>query len=572
MSRRRKEYRAVTAPVSAAAPIDLGALISRILVGCVAALIVARPLVAGDDPGRVRLTSSGTPLSFNFTVLLVLLAWAGWRVRYDCVRRTIDWVPLVLASLAVAAFVSSRLGDRYARPGLFIAWDWLTLGAGFLLVRRVGGNPAASRGLINILLATAVSIAGLGLWQALADPLGLPSFEVQPPNRTGDLAGDDEFHAELNNPPTVTGKTIGTFDRPATLFAFLLLSFPAALLIAVASWRTGRKGRFAIAVPLILLGGLIAAVIGISLAGVGPGRSAALGILADHPLLGAGPGNLSRESAKCIASPGGAWVGLLAAAGVVSGALLIAAVIAIARASRRPAVADDPQPAATRWELYFRRHRRTADRLRLADGVAAGRVARERKCSNSARRRSGGPCSGSPRSASSEALHSPAKLLSRGLLIGAAAVAALGLAFDSVALPTILFPVAVAVALALNLRPEVAPAGQRLDPAARGHRDRRRAGRGDRVPRHRGGAGLGDGVHRPRRPPGQPPLSGHAPPGRAFPGGPGKGQRPDQGSEHAAEHDRSPAPGRREFRPGQRGPPLGDRPLGTAVVEVSTHD
>ncbi|HKB02007.1 MAG TPA: hypothetical protein VKD90_07285, partial [Gemmataceae bacterium] len=121
----------------------LSLLLDRALVGALAALVVARPLAAGDDPGRLRLTSGTGAVSFNLCVFLVLFAAVLFRAAYGS-RRPVRWaiVPLLLAGVGVAAFWSSQLRDwssqlpdRYARPGLFVAWEWGAIAAVVVLTR-----------------------------------------------------------------------------------------------------------------------------------------------------------------------------------------------------------------------------------------------------------------------------------------------------------------------------------------------------------------------------------------------------------------------------------------------------
>src|SRR4029077_19407329 len=129
----------ITPPAKSPAPVAIPVLLDRALVGALAALVVARPLVAGDDPGRLRLTSGGGPLSFNLCVFLVLIGGIFWRVAFG--RGRADWwalvVPLLLAGVGAAALVSSRFEGRYARPGMFVAWEWAALAAAVYLTRRV---------------------------------------------------------------------------------------------------------------------------------------------------------------------------------------------------------------------------------------------------------------------------------------------------------------------------------------------------------------------------------------------------------------------------------------------------
>src|SRR5262245_14705804 len=121
--------------------IPLPDLLDRAVVGTFAALVVARPLVAGDDPGRLRLTSPGGPLSFNLCLFGVLVAALLWRAAYGRARPIrLSVVALLLANIAnvgVVAWLSSQMGDRYARPGVFVFWEGVAVAVGVLLMRWV---------------------------------------------------------------------------------------------------------------------------------------------------------------------------------------------------------------------------------------------------------------------------------------------------------------------------------------------------------------------------------------------------------------------------------------------------
>src|SRR5829696_2906109 len=72
-------------------PIPLPGLLNRALVGAFAALVAARALAPGDDPGRLRLTSGTGGVSFNLCVFLVLFGAILWRAVYGRGRPTY-WV------------------------------------------------------------------------------------------------------------------------------------------------------------------------------------------------------------------------------------------------------------------------------------------------------------------------------------------------------------------------------------------------------------------------------------------------------------------------------------------------
>src|SRR5438270_2635290 len=317
-------------------PVPLSAVMDRVLVGAFAALVVARPLVAGDDPARLRLTDSGGPVSFNLFLMLVLIGFAVWRVAAGR-GRPAGWavVPGLLAAVGVVAYGSSRLPDRYARPGLFVMWEWVGLAVAYYLARRLTASAADSRGVLNVLVASAVSVGGLGLYQAAADKLGLPPTDVVVPPTSAPLAGDDEFYPELNGPTDPPGQPRGPFDAPETLFIFLMLVLPAALAIAKAR-RTSAWGRWAVAVPLVMIAAAAVTLLLHPFGERGGRWSATFNLFAGHPLLGVGPGNIAREL-NGLPGADGAWLALAATTGIVGVGLFVAAVgVAVRRARPTP--------------------------------------------------------------------------------------------------------------------------------------------------------------------------------------------------------------------------------------------
>src|SRR4029450_13194670 len=92
--------------------IPLPLLFDRVLVGAFAALVAARLLVVGDDPGRLRLTSGGGAGSFTLLLLVGLIGFSVWRGAFGS-GRPARWpiVPLLLAGVGIAAFASSQLPD-----------------------------------------------------------------------------------------------------------------------------------------------------------------------------------------------------------------------------------------------------------------------------------------------------------------------------------------------------------------------------------------------------------------------------------------------------------------------------
>src|SRR5436309_1972532 len=75
--RRKKARAARQATPSPASPGPEG--LRRALLGLITALIVARPLVPGEDPGLLAPLTSTTNLVLTLLWLVAVLGWAAWR-------------------------------------------------------------------------------------------------------------------------------------------------------------------------------------------------------------------------------------------------------------------------------------------------------------------------------------------------------------------------------------------------------------------------------------------------------------------------------------------------------------
>jgi hypothetical protein len=300
-------------------PLDRSTLIPRLLLGALTALLVARPLVAGDDPARLRLTSGGGSLTLNLFTLLLLLGWSIWN---GLSRRAAGRGALGALGLLVVAglfFLSAGIAASYQRPGWFMAWDWVIVAALFYLSRQLAAEPGTSEGLFGAVLASAVSLSALAVYQEIATPLGLPSAEHPALEAMPVLVGDEEFESKLNQPHPPRGHTRGTFDRPETFACFLVLVLPVALWMGRMGVRDGsRRGWLAFVCALVVVIALSLTIPGLLATPWSErirGWVTAAKLIGEHPLLGIGPGNFSRHSPDVLPGPHSLWLGVAVSAG-----------------------------------------------------------------------------------------------------------------------------------------------------------------------------------------------------------------------------------------------------------------
>ena len=254
----------------------------RVLLGATTALLAARMLAPGEDPGSVQPAAGATNLFLVLLWLLAAVALAGWRLW----SRRGDWrggvVETALLAAAVLAFVSAETAG-YKHPARLIAWDWLVLFVVVCLIRQLAVTPDDQRAMLGVFLAGAAALSFQAVYQRLA--LGAPAS--------------------------------ASFARPEPFVPWLALFLPG-LVVAAVLCRPGRALRWqTIFTTLFALRGaaaLAAAVwsvvcesdpTSIPLSDV---WRPTLGLVRDHPWLGVGAGNFSRAFAGVAGPNGGAPV------------------------------------------------------------------------------------------------------------------------------------------------------------------------------------------------------------------------------------------------------------------------
>ena len=191
-------------PLSAA-PTERGPeIMHRVLLGATTALLAARMLVPGEDPGLLHDSSGAINLILVLLWLLAAVGLAAWRVW----SRRGDWrgglVETALLVAVVLAFVSAETAG-YRRPARLIAWDWVALFAAVCLIRQLAVSAADQQAMFGVFLAGAAALSFQAVYQITV--LGAPAS--------------------------------ATFTRPDTFAAWLGLFLPG-LIAAVIVCRPGR--------------------------------------------------------------------------------------------------------------------------------------------------------------------------------------------------------------------------------------------------------------------------------------------------------------------------------------------
>lgn len=292
----------------------------RWLIGFVAALLVARPVVGDGGPG----TTGSLVLSLGWFVALV--AWAAWNAWRAPGLTVGGWasLPLILTALVVAV----RVGFAPPVPwmGLTAAWDVVTWAVAFVAVRQVAADRRDAAGLYAALCAAAVA--------AFVD-LALPRMA------------------------TWVGATlpanVSDLDRHWCFWAAAAV-FPAALPLLAP--RT--QHQWGLSVPLALVCVAMLATWNDAWPSIASARpTAALAMATANPGGGVGPGIYDRFAARYTLPdahavsplPMGSYLGLAASCGWPVAVLVILAIVAAIVPYKRGI--DGPPPNGPRWEVYF---------------------------------------------------------------------------------------------------------------------------------------------------------------------------------------------------------------------------
>ncbi len=164
-------------------------LLRRLLLVLVTALIVARPLVLGEEPGLSANLADPWGMVMTLLWLLAAVGWAAWRFWLrpaalspdregagDETPNPVHWygglVQTALLATVALVFGSAKAAADYKFPAWLIAWEWFGLFVSFLVVRQLAVTPREQHGLFTVVLVGAVALSAQGIYQYLVE---LPS-------------------------------------------------------------------------------------------------------------------------------------------------------------------------------------------------------------------------------------------------------------------------------------------------------------------------------------------------------------------------------------------------------------
>jgi|GEM_PF-1951222 len=284
---RRKKNKSVVPSLLDAADERRAELMRRALLGMVTALLVARPLVLGEDPGLLESLSGISGLILSMLWLVTAVAWAAWRAWFGQGTRIFGWVETSLAAVVALVFFGTFAAAHYKHPAVLIACEWLILLLVLVLVRQLARRPEDLRGLMAVMVASAVSLSAHAIYQAAIDLPRSRALADNPEELRAELAKINVFPTP-NDPQLEIWKkrfqesnVFATYAHPNAFAGYLALIFPvaagwafvsrrlllqrwrviaafaSAIIIAIALWLTHSRGAI---LGTLLAGGLALAL------------------------------------------------------------------------------------------------------------------------------------------------------------------------------------------------------------------------------------------------------------------------------------------------------------------------
>jgi hypothetical protein len=255
------------------------ALLRRILLVVVTTLLVARPLVLGEDPGLLAEQSDPGGMVLTLLWLVAAAGWAVWRfwlrpqtnadgvLQQPSGEGAVPWnwygsiVQTVLLAVVGLVFLSAEVAAHYKFPARLIAWEWFGLFVAFLVVQQMAVSQTEQRGLFAVLLAGAVSLAAQGVYQAVVelprnrqlgeDPEALRAAWAE---ERGSEEVSESFIEQLRQ-RTLMNNVFGPYAHPNSYAGYLVLWLPGLIGAVFTCWRTRvPRWQTILAIVCVLLG------------------------------------------------------------------------------------------------------------------------------------------------------------------------------------------------------------------------------------------------------------------------------------------------------------------------------
>jgi O-antigen ligase len=153
----------------------------RGLLGMITALVVARPLVLGEDPGMLAVQTDSSHLVLTLFWFMTAVGWGIWRWWSG----NVSWQGGIVEAALLAACIlvaASSIPASYRHPAVLIAWEWFALFTGLFLVRQLATTASDQRHLLAAFLASVVSLSAHAIFQARVElPALRENMERFPP-------------------------------------------------------------------------------------------------------------------------------------------------------------------------------------------------------------------------------------------------------------------------------------------------------------------------------------------------------------------------------------------------------
>jgi hypothetical protein len=137
-------------------------LLEGVVAALLTAVVVSRLLTPTDG------AATGETIWIAQLAILVLAVWVFAAYREGRMRLDVGWIDgavllLCLGHVGGSLMVVATAGDK--RAALNLLWEWCGVLATFFLLRRTMTKSTARQNLLLAVAATAVALAGLGVWQ-----------------------------------------------------------------------------------------------------------------------------------------------------------------------------------------------------------------------------------------------------------------------------------------------------------------------------------------------------------------------------------------------------------------------